>query len=335
MGQSFANDSAPGLTGIADSLVATRPRAAFRTGSIDHDADGLVLDDFAGMLSCDDRLSEYLSGDGDLYYELFSGIIEETIRGKFGDGYGTLYAMVDSSAEDAVVLISVAVEFSRTALLPVFLETVGRELTVSFIMPCSAEFSLSLSIEVDSSVVLGDDAGRGCSISVDHLAIEISSIEEYPARTAEVVYRGSPRTMRIVDPSLEAFCGWYLTGGSGGTSDPPENPEAPDEARDERPFVTRDDDDRERTWLTYERIARGEYEWLARPFGEMRFSLRQIDTGRGEDGNADEDILEVFYETDDVSVDATEGQRDAIPHRVSVVDNGESFDLTLSDPVRR
>ncbi len=303
--------AASGLTGPVDALVAARPRVTLRLGSVGQDVGDLVLPDFAGLLSCDDRLAGYLSDDGDHYYEALSAIIEETIRAKFGGDSGVLFAIVDSSGEDEVVHISVAVEYSRIALVPVYLETSGRELTVSFAIPCSLEFSALLSIRVDSATVLEQDAGRGCSASVDHFTVKLASLESDSPRTADVVYGNNPLTASVAECSLDAQCGWDLSGG-----------------REEAPGEDGEESEAGKTWLTYDDIARGDYEWRSYAFGAFRFALRAGTEGENGDQESpdreDDDSLEVLYETDEVSGDGSAGAR------VTVVDGGDSLSLSVA-----
>lgn len=301
---------AGGLTAVVDRLVATRPPVELAVGSLTYDIDDFVLNDFAGMFSCDAALSEYLDGDGDLYYERLSEIIEETIRAKFDDGNGTLFALVESSAEGDVILVSIAVEYSRTALLPVYLETAGRELTFSFAMPCSVKFGVLLSVRVDSATVLAQDAGVGCSLSVERLTVGLSSVGDDSASTARVVYRDTLRDLSVVECTLDAVCDWDLTGTRADACESRG-------ACESRDVCESRENGCRGPWLTYGRIARGDYEWLARASGGTRLLLRHAD----ED---DVEFLEVVYESGVLRYDTPDEKP-----VVAVTDGEESFSLPL------
>ncbi len=306
----FANDAAVlGLTAPVDKLIATRPERIFRIGSIEYNVDDFVLSDFSGLLACDSRLSKYLSGEGDLYYEQLSEIIEQTILEKLNREFGASHAIVEASAENEIIVISIAIEYSRTALVPVYLETAERELTVSCAIPCLVEFSALLSIRVDSEIVLKEDAFKGCSVAVDHCSIKISSFDTYP-QTVSAVYRDRVYAFSLVDFFLEAQCFWDVIDGT------------------ERECVDDSEEDAGGLWLTYGQIARNAYLWQSRSFGEIHLSLKQKldDDGDSVDSGSDVDgVLEVNYTSDDLACDASEGTGP----RVEIVDCGESFTLPL------
>ncbi len=167
-----------GLTGTLENIIESRPNQKIAIGSYSVLVDDLVDDDIAGLSACDTALNSYLDENEECSYGRFSDIIRQTITDNFNDKSGFLHADVEVSEEDASTIhISIAIEYGRTMLLPVHIETVDGEVKVSFTVPCTVEYNMAANIDIDSGRILNGTEGQGVYIGVEYFGISLKSFD--------------------------------------------------------------------------------------------------------------------------------------------------------------
>jgi hypothetical protein len=260
-----------GLTGTLENIIKSRPNHKIAIGSYSVLVDDLVDDDIAALITCDTALNAYLNESEECNYWQFSEIIRRTIADNFNDKSGFLHADVEASEEDAsAIYISIAIEYGRTMLLPVHIETVDGELKVSFTVPCTVEYSMAVNFEIDSEQVLNGTEGQGVSIEIEYLTINLKTVDGEWNHKLDIVHMDNVYAVSISDFDVDASFNWYLRGLEG--------------------------DDPDAGCLSYERLGNGEYSWQLDAWSGMSFSISTDETD-------DENILAIAlrYGSDDLS----------------------------------
>ncbi len=252
-----------GLTGTIDWLIDSRPRANISIGSSSYDVDALITGDLAGLISCDDLLSEYLESGEDVNYEQLSDIIKQKIYDNLEGVCSSVFPYVVASEEGDIVRIGISIEFERNILLPIRIETEDQKVKVSFNYPCVVDFDIDMLIEVDSEKTLAGEPYQGTSVCIDRLTASLRSAGDMGGAVIPVLYDGGFQYMSLADCTIEATFGWYL-----GETD---------------------------QYVSYEHIVREDYTWDAISSGSASLSLTVDDEVSGET------LLGFTYSVDDMT----------------------------------
>jgi len=257
-----------GLTGTICDLLETRPKARIVLGSCHMDPADIVEKSIDRIFDCDEVSNKYLTENDECYYEQLAEIIKEKISDNVMDKTACVYVMVDASEDRSIVTISVAMNYSKTVILPVYVDSANSELKVSFSIPCSIEYDISFSVEVDSEKVNADDKLNGSSVRLDDYTLNIKPYEGEWDYTATVVYNNSLYELELEEHSIEAYANWTLT-------DDNEN------------------NDEEAPKITYEQLSAGDYRWDIGARSHLSFS------GKAKNLPGQDETLEISVDIDD------------------------------------
>lgn len=257
-----------GLSGTICDMLETRPKARIALGSSRMDPEDIVEKSIDRIFDCDEVANKYLTENDECYYEQLAEIIKEKISDNVMDKTACVYVMVDASGDGSIVTISVAMNYSKTAILPVYIDSANSELKVSFSIPCSIEYDISFSVEVDSEKVNADDKLNGSSVRLDDYTLNIKPYEDEWDYTATVAYNNSLYELELEEHSIEAYANWTLT-------DDNEN------------------NDEEAPKITYEQLSAGDYRWDIGAMSHLSFS------GKAKNLPGQDETLEISVDIDD------------------------------------
>jgi hypothetical protein len=279
-----------GLTGTLENIIASRSGTKVMIGSYSIYVDDLIDEDIASVSTCDSLLKEYLDGDEECNYGQFSDIIRQTIIDNFDDKSGFLFTNVTASEEVNIIHISIAIDYGKTMLLPVYIETVDEALKISFTVPCTVEYSFAVNFEIDSDKVLNGTGAQGVSIEIEQFMIELKAFDGEWNHKLNIVHDDAIRDASIADFDIHVAFNWYLCDAEGNDPD------------------TR--------YLSYEQIGNGEYAWQLDATSSMSFSIA-TETAEQEGDSA----CVLRYVSDDLSA----GQN----HSIEIIDNDEASCLPI------
>jgi hypothetical protein len=256
-----------GLTGTITALLGSKPKARIQLGSYSISPDEIVEKSINQIFDCDNPVNKYLTENDECYYGQLAEIIKEKINDNVMDKTARVYIIVDASEDSNIATISIAVNYSKNAILPVYVDSINSELKVSLAIPCTIEYSASLTIEVDSDRVNNDENLKGISIGVDNYEISIKSYEDDWNYAATMVYNDILYELPLQEHSINAYFDWMLLDNKGY--------------------------DEERPRITYEQLSKGDYRWESESISNISFS------GKANNNIMDEDeTLEVSITLD-------------------------------------
>jgi hypothetical protein len=279
-----------GLTGTIEKLLRAREIPEVVLGSYGYSVEDFIDDDINELFSCDSSLAEYLNGDGTCYYEHFSSIIEDSIRAALDDKSATAYAIVDASEEGSRVDLSIAIEYSKNLLLPIYLETVDGEVKASFAIPSTIRFGVSMSLEIDSDKVLADSVLKGTAIGIDRFEISIEPYEDAGKSEASVLYNNDLCGFTMLDNAAIISLNWNLCDKEGNY------------LGDSK--------------LTYEQLCDGEYTWMLDAMSDVAISGKVATAAPDDEGE-----VEISYFSSDL-INQT-------PYSIRITDAGESWEVDI------
>ena len=279
-----------GLTGTIEKLLRAREVPKVVLGSYGYAIEGFIDDDINELFSCDSLLAEYLNTDESCDYEHFSAIIEDAIQAALDDKSASAYAFVNASEEGNRVYLSIAIEYSKNLLLPIYLETVNGEVKASFAIPSTIRFDVSMNLEIDSDKVLADSVLRGTAIGIDRFAISIEPYEDEWKSEASILYKNDLYDFTLLEKAATVDLSWTLCDKEGNYL--------------------------EDTKLTYEQLGNGEYSWVLSAMGEIAISGKASTAAQD-----DEEAVEISYSSSDL-INQT-------PYSINITDADESRDIDI------
>jgi len=256
-----------GLTGTICDLLKTKPKARILLGSCRMDPGDIVEKSIDKIFDCDEVSNKYLTENDECYYERLAEIIKEKIGDNIMDKTACVYVMVDASEDGSIATISIAVNYSKNAILPVYIDTANSELKVSFAMPCVIEYDISFSVEVDSEKVNADDKLNGTSIKIDNYTVNIKPYEDEWNYTATLAYNNALYEVKLEEHSIQAYANWTLVDDHGNDEEAPK--------------------------ITYEQLSTGDYRWDIGSMSYLSFSGK-VNSPPGQD-----EMLELSAAIDD------------------------------------
>jgi len=257
-----------GLTGTITDLLGSKPNARIPVGSCYINPDEIVEKSIDTIYDCDEMVNKYLTGNDECYYGQLAEIIKEKINNNVLDKTACVYVIADASEESNVSTISIAVNYSKNAILPVYIDTISSELKVSFAIPCTIEYNVSFIIEVDSDKVNDDDKLRGTSIGVESYTINIKPYEGDWNCAATIVYNNTIYELSLQEYTINAYINWMLLDNNEYNGETPQ--------------------------ITYEQLSTGDYKWDIGSISYLSFSGEINNTMIDTDG-----IIEVSMAIDD------------------------------------
>lgn len=259
-----------GLTGTITDLLASRPKAKIPLGSFYINPDDIVEKNIYRIYDCDDLVNKYLTENDECYYGELAEIIKESISNNVSDKTACVYVIADASEENNAVTINIAINYSKNVILPVYIDTITSELKVSFTIPCTIEYNVSLNIEIDSNKINNDDRLEGISIALESYSINIKPYEDDWNYTATAVYRNEIYELTLKEYSINAYINFML--------------------------LANNECDEETPQITYEELSNGNYKWDIGSVSYLSFS------GKNNNHLADEgETFEVNMSMDDTS----------------------------------
>jgi len=279
-----------GLTGTIVELLRVREVPTILLGSNGYRIEDFIDDDIDELYSCDAALSEYLGSDEPCNYERLSAIIEDAILAALDDKSAAAFAIVEASEDGNTISLSIALEYSKNILLPIYLETIEGEVKASCAIPSALRFSVAMSLVVDSDTVLNESVLSGTSIGIDSLTMSVKPTESDWKAEASLLYQDELAALTLAESKVDIDLYWNLCDAEGGYLE-----------------------DRK---LSYEELGRGEYRWVQDTIGEIALS-GTIATGADEDAG----VIEFSYASSDL--------REQIPYSIRLVEDGLGRDLAI------
>ena len=148
-----------GLTGTISDLLGSRPGALLSLGSLRVDVDTILDGGVDSLYECDEEAYAYLDSNEECYYEQLAAVVKEAIEGNIGDRAASVFVVVDASEDAGGILISLAVEIVKNAVLPMYIRAVGGGLEATLVIPCEVVLSQSV-------VICRNWSGRICRFPV-------------------------------------------------------------------------------------------------------------------------------------------------------------------------
>lgn len=281
-----------GLTKTLTDLIYLKPESCLSIGSYNIFIDKLIDNNIAEALNCDSEIDNYLNNsDDELYYEMLSDIMEDSIQQKFEGDYNWLYVTVDASENDYNMQISIYLYLEKNVIIPILIETINNKFRSSFDINCKAKLQFYGDLFIDSNEVNNGEMLQGIKFKLNTFFIEITSYDENNddnfSQNTEVntvpVLRCNGLFYESIITSAELFASlnWYLSSSN--------------------IHLSEDDDDY--NIISYEDIYNGDYKWDL--FGDSQFDFNLTAQKNKsnimlEDENTD---IEIQYHAEDLFSD--------------------------------